>query len=788
LVKSTNKENMKTKCSIIFIFLFFSIDLFAQNKVLILWYGMGKGHLIPAERIAEQVKTTFQKRSQSVEVKLFDLRDFSIADPITEETGKRKYLDWAGKEAASYTQYFEYYLEKEPSKIKSNFDLYRIAKMLIKEKPTVIVTVFWGAAHAIYSLKRLYPEILKIPTALLYTDYGVRKFVYMVPTIDKIFFGSIALVDETFKKYPELVFYTKNFDFSGIPVNFEKIQELKVINLFKERKKSLKKSLGLNPDASVVTFARGGEVFLPMASMMEKTLNSITLPNKEVQVVLLAGKSASDKEELENLEKKYPGKVKIVGFIDNETYLKYVSVSDIFVTKPGGAGLTEAGLCMVPIVIIPGLGGQEADNQNTFIKNRLAIFGKDEGDIIEKIKLLLTQPPIRANMILNQNVFFKNYDPSKIAEWTYAAKGDSDWDKLKVEIEKKESKQAMQERESLDPITLKNWFNYLNDVALSDLSKDRSFQKTFSDKSQIYINKAIGLNREKINGYKKYIAEFKGPPTRDIYIKKWKLFRAIILDNALHINLNQTYISPDRALLDQLTSELLQFLNTDIFAKDLGVYSIWEFKKGSLYTFLAEFYYLSRFYPKAQENIDLALKEFPPGNTNESLIQLQADIFLRLKKQKNAINFLRSYLQYNKDYDFVRTNLAKILNDEKQVKESLEHCQWLLNNRGPGKQLVLNANTFFMIATIYLKNNQKEEALAVLFGGINSHPNSINLVSLAIRLISGDENLKKINEKKLADLIEKYKSLKEIELKKLEELPLLIEDNPPPAKEGILNF
>lgn len=778
---------MKTKYSIIFILLFFSFNTYAQNKVLIFWYGMGKGHLIPAQNIAEQVKAAYQKRSETVEVKLFDLREYSIADSITEETGKRKYLDWAGKESDSYTQYFEYYLEQQPQKIKSNFDLYRIAKLLIKEKPTAIVTVFWGAAHAIFSLKKLYPEILKTPTALLYTDYGVRKFVYMVPTIDKIFFGSTILVRETFRKYPDLSFYNNNFDFSGIPVNFETINKIKNENtLKKENYESLKKSLGLNPNAKVITFARGGEVFIPMASMMEKTLNKIT--DREVEVVLLAGKASRDKGELESLEKKYPGKVKIIGFIDNETYLKHVAASDIFVTKPGGAGLTEAGLIGISIVIIPGLGGQENDNQNTFVSNGMAIFGKNDDEIVENIKMLLGDPRKRGSQMLKQKVFFHNYDPSKIAEWAYATKAQSDWNRLNLEIEKRENKKAMQERETLDPITLKNWFNYLNDVSLSDISKDRSFQKTFSEKSQIYINMAIKANREKIEGYKKFIAEFKGPATRELYTKKWKLFRAIILDNSLFINLNQTYVSPDRALLDQLTKELLQFLDTDIFAKDLGVYSIWEFSKGSLYSFLAEFYYLSRFYPKAQENINLALKEFPRERTNESLIQLQADVFLRLKKPKNAIDFLSSYLKYNQDYDFVRINLAKILNDENRVKEALEQCQWLLINRKNNAALSLNANNYFMIATIYLKNNMKAEALDTLFQGININPNSIKLVSLAIRLISGDENLKKINEKKLAELIEKYKSLKEIELKKLEELPLLIEDNPPPGKEGILNF
>ncbi len=773
---------MKIKTSIIFIFTIFSLNLFAQNKVLILWYGMGKGHLIPAQRIEEYVKGAFAKRNERVETKLFDLREFSIADPVTEETGKRKYLDWAGKESDSYTQYFEYFLEKEPSKIKSNYDLYRLAKLLIKEKPTAIICVFWGAAHAVYSLKQLYPEILKTPVSLLYTDYGVRKFVYMIPTVDMIFFGSRDLVEETFKKYPQLSIYRKNVDFSGIPVNTEKINDLKIQN-----PEDLKNSLGLNPKAKIITFARGGEVFLPMSAMMEKTINTLKIPDSDIQVVLLAGKAGRDKMELDALDKKYPGKVKIVGFIDNEKYLAYVRVSDIFVTKPGGAGLTEAGLSGVPIIIIPGLGGQENDNQNVFVSRGMAVYEKSEDDIVKRINELMLNPTLRSKMNSNQMAFFTGYDPSKIAEWAYASKTPSDWENFSKEIEKKESKKAMQDKITLDAVTLKNWFNWLNDVSLSDISKDRSFQKIFTEKSQIYINQAIAVNKAKIEEYKKYISEFKGPATRDLYTKKWKLFRAIILDNSLHINLHQTYTPPERALLDQLTKDLLQFLDTDIFAKDLGVYSIWEFKKGSLYTFLSEFYYLSRFYPKAQENLNLAFKEFPPNNTNESLIQIQADVYLRLKKTQMAIDHLKKYLSANEDYDFVRINLAKILNEENQVKEALYHCEWLLSRRKVGMSLQLQANTYFMIASIYLKNELKQEALNTLFQGMEMWPLSIKLNSLAIRLINGDENLKKTYSQKLEELITKYKNLKDVELKRLEDLPLLINDIPLSGKEGFLN-
>jgi hypothetical protein len=92
------------------------------------------------------------------------------------------------------------------------------------------------------------------------------------------------------------------------------------------------------------------------------------------------------------------------------------------------------------------------------------------------------------------------------------------------------------------------------------------------------------------------------------------------------------------------------------------------------------------------------------------------------------------------------------------------------------------------MATIYLKNNLKPDALNILLQGMEAHPKSIVLVSLAIRLISGDEKLKSQNEARLAQLIDKYKSLKEMELKNLENLPLLIEESSPVGKEGLMSF
>ncbi|RLA60339.1 MAG: hypothetical protein DRQ89_12975, partial [Epsilonproteobacteria bacterium] len=301
---------------------------------------MGSGHRIPAERIAAYIK----EASPKTQIKLVDIRDFTLYDKSSEEKGKKKYLAWASKESESYTKYFQWHLEKEPHNIKSSFDLYRISKYLIKEKPSAIITVFWGAAHAMYTIKSIFPDSFKTPVSLLYTDYGIRKFAFMVPTVDKIFLGSKNLYLETFKKYPQLKTYQRNFDYSGIPVHVERIKELK-----KMSKAKVKKQLGLDPSAKLIALARGGEAFISFTGIIKKISRDFERKKINFQIIALAGRSKRDRPELEALQKKYPGRIKIVGFIKNETYMAYIRAADVFVTKPGGVGLTEAGLLQAPL-------------------------------------------------------------------------------------------------------------------------------------------------------------------------------------------------------------------------------------------------------------------------------------------------------------------------------------------------------------------------------------------------------------------------------------------------------
>ena len=419
----------------------------SPKKIMIFWYGMGMGHRVPAERISAYIQEQFAQKNEKVEIDLVDIKRFSLFDPNTEETGKRKYLDWASKNSESYTKYFKWYLETHPRDIKSNFDLYRLSHYLLNKKPDLVITTFWGAGHALYQIKKVFGEDFQIPHAMLYTDYKVRRFAYMVPEIDKIFLGSKALKDDVTIKYPELSGLEDHFDYSGIPVNYEKIKEL-----MQTDKNTLKVKLGFNPAKKLITLARGGEVQLPLTEMIRKIIKEDR--SSKAQVLVLAGRNETDHEELVDLIEEFGAhRLKKLGFIANHKYLEYISASDLLITKPGGVGITEASLLKVPLLLMKGLGGQEIDNTEEFVKHGLAYYEPELEGVREKVAQFLATPMGKLFPGENFDEYFANYEPERIAIWASQEVIESNWSGFALRVKQSETIPLLQKKDGPQPFS-----------------------------------------------------------------------------------------------------------------------------------------------------------------------------------------------------------------------------------------------------------------------------------------------------------------------------------------------
>jgi len=87
---------------------------------------------------------------------------------------------------------------------------------------------------------------------------------------------------------------------------------------------------------------------------------------------------------------KYNKKTKIIYFTDEVD--KYMWVSDLIITKPGGLTVSEALACNLPMALFDAIPGQEEENADFLVSNNMAVKIESNEDVTEIIKNLLLNP------------------------------------------------------------------------------------------------------------------------------------------------------------------------------------------------------------------------------------------------------------------------------------------------------------------------------------------------------------------------------------------------------------
>jgi processive 1,2-diacylglycerol beta-glucosyltransferase len=88
----------------------------------------------------------------------------------------------------------------------------------------------------------------------------------------------------------------------------------------------------------------------------------------DAEVIVVCGKNKEVKDSAEYIKRRYDSKnIHVLGFINNVYEL--LKISDIVISKPGGATVTECIETKNVMLILPGIGGQEKFNANFMCKN-----------------------------------------------------------------------------------------------------------------------------------------------------------------------------------------------------------------------------------------------------------------------------------------------------------------------------------------------------------------------------------------------------------------------------------
>ena len=257
----------------------------------------------------------------------------------------------------------------------------KIIPLLAEFRPDVIVSTHPFMTIMCSSLKE--KKITNIPLISIVTDFKTHASC-INPGVSEYVVSSSEMVDQL-----EKLGVDRNIVHPvGIPISpifFEK----------DENKSQHLKELGFSPDLQTVLIMAGSFGVTDILKIYE-SLNEIDI---DFQVIVITGRNQKLFNAFNNILRNNPDmrvgspqvnfethedptlrretkmkltkKTKLIYFTD-EVY-KYMHISDLIITKPGGLTVTESLAACLPMLLFKGIPGQETDNTEYLTSNNLAI-------------------------------------------------------------------------------------------------------------------------------------------------------------------------------------------------------------------------------------------------------------------------------------------------------------------------------------------------------------------------------------------------------------------------------
>ncbi len=141
-------------------------------------------------------------------------------------------------------------------------------------------------------------------------------------------------------------------------------------------------------------------------------VSKILLDNFNCNVRIIAGRNASMKEKLEKyLSQQYPGRAKVYGFVTN--IQDYMLSSDIAFTRGSPNVMMEAIACNVPLIITGALPGQEQENPDFAVHNKLGIYCDNLYQLSSVVSDLLKDDAKELNEVKKAQREYFDHDAAK---------------------------------------------------------------------------------------------------------------------------------------------------------------------------------------------------------------------------------------------------------------------------------------------------------------------------------------------------------------------------------------
>ena len=341
------------------------------KRVLILSAAVGAGHL----RAAQAVELALKQLAPDAVVRNVDV--LSLTNATFRRLYGSAYLDLVNK-APHVLGYF-YDLLDRPRRANSKRDRLRVAvdrlnmtklcELLECQTWDTIVNTHFLPAEIIASLRREGTITTRHMTVT--TDFETHRLWVNQPC------------DHYTTATEEGAAYLRHW---GVPDGAVSVTGIPIHPVFaqeKDRDGCLRRQ-GLKGDRPIVLQLAGGFGVGPI----EKLLRGVLEVSRPLEVVVVAGRNAAAKEELQKVDVPSRHRLKVLGFTDQIDEL--MGVADIVLSKPGGLTTSEVLARGAAMAIVNPIPGQESRNSDFLLESGAAMKINNIATLAMKLEAMLS--------------------------------------------------------------------------------------------------------------------------------------------------------------------------------------------------------------------------------------------------------------------------------------------------------------------------------------------------------------------------------------------------------------
>ncbi len=373
-------------------------------KAIILSASTGGGHISAANAIKEYLN------SKGASSDVIDALEY--INPLLNKTVTEIYEYLATRQPAIWKMMYKSSNNKAVNRLvlgTNSLISKKLLPLITDCNPDVIITTHPFTTEMISKLKTL--NKVNVPLVCVMTDYAPHR-TWINSGVDAYIVADENMITPMIQMG---VKSNKIYPF-GIPVDDAFFQ--------KHDKKETMKEMGINSTIPVILIMAGSCGFANVGKIYRK-LESI---ETDFQIIIITGKNKKlyqkmkdlvEKKETKNKSKilskisektpnlkhlkfikkiknrdkediKYSKKTKVIYFTNEVD--KYMWISNLIITKPGGLTVSEALACNLPMALFDAIPGQEEENADFLVSNNMAVKLESDKNITETIKNLLLNP------------------------------------------------------------------------------------------------------------------------------------------------------------------------------------------------------------------------------------------------------------------------------------------------------------------------------------------------------------------------------------------------------------